>query len=75
MVDLVQKKYTLFPQFRHHMLVINFWLESFVFPREAKQFHYRIVSSAWDLSKQKHLPVTGFSGTNDSKLLLPLSIK
>ncbi|CAF4676762.1 unnamed protein product [Rotaria sp. Silwood1] len=60
---------------RYNMLVINYFLNHFVFPREAKQFPHKLVSSAWDLSSAVRTNiVTGFSGTNDTQLLLPLHI-
>ncbi|CAF4113732.1 unnamed protein product [Rotaria sp. Silwood2] len=60
---------------RYNMLVINYFLNHFVFPREAKQFPYKLISSAWDLSSAARTNIiTGFSGTNDTQLLLPLHI-
>ncbi|UJR12234.1 hypothetical protein I4U23_016411 [Adineta vaga] len=73
--DYHQRTEQIFPTFRYHMLVINYFLNHFVFPREAKQFPYKIVSSAWDLSSSKRSKsITGFSGTNDTQLLLPVHI-
>ncbi|CAF1598266.1 unnamed protein product [Adineta ricciae] len=58
------------------MLVINYFLNYFVFPREAKQFPHKLVSSAWDLSSSARSKIiTGFSGTNDTQLLLPIHIR
>ena len=57
------------------MLVINYFLNTFVFPRESKQFPSKLVSSAWDLSASSRSKIiTGFSGTNDTQLLLPVHI-
>ncbi len=55
--------------------VINFWLSNAVFYNESKQFQHKLSSSGWDIAKKKTFPTTGFSGTNDTRLLLPISIK
>ena len=74
--DYRQKTEYLFPTFRYNMLVINYFLNHFVFPREAKQFPYKLVSSAWDLSSSiRSKIITGFSGTNDTQMLLPIHIR
>ncbi|CAF3125081.1 unnamed protein product [Rotaria sp. Silwood2] len=66
----------IFPTFRYNMLVINYFLDYFVFPREAKQFPSKLVASAWDLSSSLRTNIiTGFSGTNDTQLLLPVHIR
>ncbi|KAF8429094.1 hypothetical protein EV426DRAFT_672940, partial [Tirmania nivea] len=62
------------PMFRYNKAVIDFYLSSVVFPLEAKEFEYKLSSSGWDLAEEKSHPTTGFSGTNDNKYLLPLSI-
>jgi hypothetical protein len=73
--DYQQRTYFLFPSLRHNMLVVNYFLNHFVFLREAKQFPHKIVSSAWDLSSSlRSKIITGFSGTNDTQLLLPVHI-
>ncbi|KAG0619346.1 hypothetical protein M758_4G132600 [Ceratodon purpureus] len=74
--DFVQRTEVLFPILRRNMQVINFWLSTAVFPIESKMFEGKLVASAWDLSdhsKGGH-PVSGFSGTKDTSLLLPSSI-
>ncbi|CAF1186849.1 unnamed protein product [Rotaria sordida] len=74
--DYQQQINYLFPTFRYNVLVINYFLNYFVFPREAKQFPSKLVASAWDLSSsQRTKIVTGFSGTNDTQLLLPIHIR
>ncbi|KAM7220102.1 hypothetical protein V8F06_004430 [Rhypophila decipiens] len=37
-------------------------------------FPLKLSASGWDLAKCKQQPLTGFSGTNDSKGVLPLSV-
>lgn len=63
--------------------VLNSYLNSSVFPLYAKQFGLKLSASAWDLPNfprpRKHAfqgaRSTGFSGTNDNKSLLPLTIR
>lgn len=61
--------------FRRNHAVINFYLSSIVFPKEAKQYPHKLASSAWDLAEAKAHVTTGFSGTNDNQYLLPTSIQ
>ncbi|KAB5577460.1 hypothetical protein GE09DRAFT_1213688 [Coniochaeta sp. 2T2.1] len=42
---------------------------------DMKQFPFKLSASGWDLAKAKSQPLTGFRGTNDSKEVLPLSVK
>ena len=72
--DLLQKFDLLYPLLRFHPTVINYWLCEVLYPKEAKQFSQRLGTSAWDLCQIKRNSVTGFSGTNESRLLLPLTI-
>lgn len=66
---------TIFPLFRFNKAVIDFYLSNAVFPKEAKEFPYKLTSSGWDIAQSKTYPTTGFSGTNDSQDLLPLTVK
>ncbi|KAI1274441.1 hypothetical protein F5Y07DRAFT_410255 [Xylaria sp. FL0933] len=64
---------------RKNRIAINHYLNHFVFPAHARQFEVKLQACSWDvpicLDKQKHLTRTsGFSGTNDNRLLLPLTI-
>jgi hypothetical protein len=54
--------------------VIDFYLSHLVFPKEMKEFPSKLSSSGWDIARSKTHPTTGFSGTNDSRYILPLSI-
>lgn len=73
--DPKQRNETIFPLFRYHMYVIDFWLAHFVYPFELKTFENKVTSTTWDLcSKQLAHPVTGFSGTNDTKNMLPITV-
>lgn len=71
--DAHQRDTTLFPLLRYNMSVIDFWLSEVVFRREMKVFEERLTCTAWDLCNGEHL-MTGFSGTNDTKNILPLPI-
>ncbi|KAH9062248.1 hypothetical protein EDB87DRAFT_329798 [Lactarius vividus] len=64
----------LVPLFSRNPKVIDFYLSQVVFPRAAKEFPYKLSTSAWDLVENKSNVTTGFSGTNDNRYLLPTSI-
>ncbi|CAF0948665.1 unnamed protein product, partial [Didymodactylos carnosus] len=73
--DYRQRTRYLFPTLRYNMFIINYFLNHFVFPREVRQFPHKLVSSAWDLSSPSRSKIiTGFSGTNDTQLILPIHI-
>lgn len=65
--------------------VLNHYMNHFVFPAHAKQFGVKLQASGWDLplfstmetsnSTYDMARTTGFSGTNDNKMMLPLTIK
>jgi hypothetical protein len=74
---------------RRKVVVVDYFLNTFVFPRHAKQFQVKLQTSGWDiplltvdskLSSHSQTPenptplTTGFSGTNDGKRMLPLTI-
>ncbi|KAK6356074.1 hypothetical protein TWF718_000448 [Orbilia javanica] len=69
---------------RSNVVVIDHFLNNFVFPLHAKQFLTKLQASGWDIplftngggkygGNGKPL-TTGFSGTNDNKSMLPLTI-
>ena len=62
------------PIFQHNQAIIDFFLSQVVFPKEAKEFPFKLGTSGWDLAKPKPNVTTGFSGTNDNSDLLPTSI-
>ncbi|KAI9820813.1 MAG: hypothetical protein M1826_000838 [Phylliscum demangeonii] len=72
--DPAQCTQTVFPSLRLAKSAIDFFISSIVFPKEMKEFPHKLSSSGWDLSQAKIHPTTGFSGTNDSRYCLPLSI-
>lgn len=73
--DPKQRNEIVFPLFRRNMSVIDFWLSNLVFPHEAKTFENKLMCTAWDLCNENLVHVvSGFSGTNDTKNILPLPI-
>ncbi|KAL4811848.1 hypothetical protein BDW67DRAFT_194317 [Aspergillus spinulosporus] len=73
---------------RYTREVINHFLSNFVFPLHARQFATKLSASGWDLilshgSQYRSTDglwvnpgfTTGFSGTNDNRRLLPLTIE
>ncbi|KAG8927461.1 hypothetical protein FRC02_008200 [Tulasnella sp. 418] len=55
--------------------MIDFFLSQLVFPRGISEFPKTIAASGWDLAEKKNHVTTGFSGTNDRRYLLPISIQ
>ena len=64
----------LFPALRYSKKIADFFMSNVVFPKEGKEFDEKLTTSGWDIAKKKPHVVTGFSGTNDNRFLLPLSI-
>ncbi|KAJ0423879.1 hypothetical protein BJY00DRAFT_309697 [Aspergillus carlsbadensis] len=68
-------KQDLYPLLQYSKDTINFYLPRVVFPREAKEFPFKLSTSAWDIPSRAGCPITsGFSGTNDNRYLLPKTI-
>ena len=65
----------LFPRLKYSKKAIDFFLTNVVFPKEGKEFDEKLSTSGWDLvsTHSQHI-TTGFSGTNDNRFMLPLSI-
>jgi len=75
--DPVQRDQYIFPQLRNCKAVIDFFLSTIVFPKHMKEFPHKLSTSGWDLAQDRSSLgqlVTGFSGTNDNRFLLPLTI-
>jgi hypothetical protein len=64
---------------RFNVVVIDYHLNHFVFPTHAKQFRFKLQASGWDIpltpTNDEGFRTTGFSGTNDNRVMLPLAIK
>ncbi|OTA65961.1 hypothetical protein K449DRAFT_366540 [Hypoxylon sp. EC38] len=90
-VDDFQQMSQIWNSVRFKVPVIDYFMNNFVFPPHAKQFRVRLQSNGWDIPLSSHIQsdrlhknaslsksrglTTGFSGTNDIKPLLPLTIK
>lgn len=72
--DPAQCSRAVFPSLRHSKGAIDFYMSTIVFPKEMKEFPHKLSSSGWDIARAKTQPTTGFSGTNDSRYILPLSV-
>lgn len=64
-----------FPTLRYSKGMIDYFLAHIVFPKEMKEFPHKLSASGWDIGQVKSHPTTGFSGTNDSRHVLPLSVE
>ena len=65
----------LFPELKYSKKIADFFLSNVVFPKEGKEFDEKLSTSGWDLiSYQAPHLTTGFSGTNDNRFVLPLTI-
>jgi len=73
--DPAQCSRMVFPSLRLAKGAIDFYMSRIVFPKEMKEFPHKLSSSGWDIARTKFHPTTGFSGTNDSRYVLPLSIE
>ncbi|OCK82068.1 hypothetical protein K432DRAFT_424453 [Lepidopterella palustris CBS 459.81] len=72
--DTAQCNHDIFPHLRFAKGAIDFFLSHLVFPAEMREFPEKLSSSGWNIAHVKAHPTTGFSGTNDSRYILPLSI-
>ncbi|KAF7555952.1 hypothetical protein G7Z17_g1782 [Cylindrodendrum hubeiense] len=72
--DRAQCTTEVFPCLRYSKAAIDYYLCRMVFAKESKEFPHKLSASGWDLGKRKVHPTTGFSGTNDSRYVLPLEI-
>lgn len=49
----------LFPIFAYNQATIDFYLSRIVFPREAKEYPWKLAASSWDLAEKREHPITG----------------
>lgn len=73
--DAIQCTSDIFPHLRQGKAVVDYFLSHLVFPKEMREFPHKLSASGWDIGERKTHPTTGFSGTNDSRVTLPLSVK
>ena len=66
----------IFPALRFSKKLADYFLNSIVFPQEGKQFDEKLSTSGWDIPSRSGADnlTTGFSGTNDNRFLLPMTI-
>ncbi|KAM3066455.1 hypothetical protein ACMFMG_012041 [Clarireedia jacksonii] len=64
-----------FPHFRYSKGAIDYFLSHLVFAKEMREFPHKISASCWDIGQIKAQSTTGFSGTNDSRHVLPLDVQ
>jgi hypothetical protein len=64
----------IFPSLRYSKGAIDYFLSHIVFQKEMREFPQKLSASGWDIGQPKSQPTTGFSGTNDSQHVLPLSV-
>ncbi|ROW01894.1 hypothetical protein VMCG_05551 [Cytospora schulzeri] len=74
MKDTVQCRKEVFPCFRYAKRTIDYFLQLIVFPKQMKEFPQKLSTSGWDIGAAKSHPTTGFSGTVDSRTVLPLDV-
>ncbi|KAL4796122.1 hypothetical protein BDV19DRAFT_388541 [Aspergillus venezuelensis] len=63
-----------FPYLRFSKKTVDYFLAHLVFPKEMKEFPSKLSASGWDIGEVKSHPTVGFSGTNDSRVTLPVSV-
>ncbi len=73
--DRLQCIEQVFPPLRYAKCAVDYFLAHIVFPKEMKEFPHKLSASGWDIGQIKTHPTTGFSGTNDSRKVLPLGVK
>ena len=78
-VDDLAQLAEIWKHLRVNSTIINYFLNNFVFPKHAKQFQVKLQASGWDIplladGGSNGNITTGFSGTNDSRGMLPLTI-
>jgi len=60
--------------YHRNMLVINFYLNTHIFPVELEQYDKRLTATSWNLAYNPSGNIVGFSGTNDNHRILPLQV-
>ncbi|KAL9108155.1 MAG: hypothetical protein Q9227_007009 [Pyrenula ochraceoflavens] len=65
----------LFPKLRFASSIVDFFVSHHVFAQELRAFPSKLAASGWDLAEPRVNPTTGFSGTNDSREVLPATIQ
>ena len=69
-----QGRNTVFTHLRYSKGAVDYFLSNIIFPKQMKEFPNKLSASGWDIGERKAHVTTGFSGTIDSRHLLPLSV-
>jgi hypothetical protein len=64
----------IYPSLRYPKKMIDYHLASVVFPKQLRDYPSKLSASSWDLGEKRANLITGFSGTVDTKHVLPLSM-
>lgn len=72
--DRLQCINKVFPALKYGKRVVDYYIAHLVFPKEMKEFPHKLSASGWDIGKARERLTTGFSGTIDSRHLLPLEV-
>ncbi|EON66141.1 hypothetical protein W97_05384 [Coniosporium apollinis CBS 100218] len=68
--------YQLLPSLSKNKKAVDFFLSNICYPKAGREFLHKLSTSAWDIpASRRGKPTTGFSGTNDNRFLLPLTIQ
>ncbi|KAF7931332.1 hypothetical protein BELL_0384g00070 [Botrytis elliptica] len=74
-----QQMLELWTHFNLSPVIIDYYCNNFVFPAHAKSFSLKLQASGWEIplssADNPNSITTGFSGTNDNRNLLPLTLK
>ncbi|TGO19500.1 hypothetical protein BTUL_0004g01400 [Botrytis tulipae] len=74
-----QQMLELWTYFNMSPVIIDYYCNNFVFPAHAKSFSLKLQASGWEIplssADNPNSITTGFSGTNDNRNLLPLTLK
>lgn len=65
----------IFPSLRYAKNTIDYFLTHLIFPMEMREFPHKLSASGWDIGQIKTQPTSGFSGTSDSRMTLPLNVR
>ena len=70
-----QQGLLLYKYYHFNFEVVNFWLNSCIFPTETMQYPRKLIANAWHLADNRKGFTNGFSGTDDNHRALPLQVR
>jgi hypothetical protein len=65
----------IFPSLRFAKAAIDYFVSHFIFAKELREFPDKLSASGWHIDEIKTHPTVGFSGINDSRKTLPLTVE